>query len=113
MDETLVEKDPEGHEHLRPDADVRAGESIRPIDDLVVFRREKAPETFRGSNLINPATHRKKCTRGHVVAAGPRCTEVSPGDVIHVHTWMGEPVTFEEHGDCFVVHEDEIDGVEE
>lgn len=109
-DAPIVECETEGHVPVRGDADVRSGEDIRPIGDLVVFRRDTPKQTYGDTRIIKP--NPGKCSRGVVVAAGPKCTEVRVDDVIHVHTWMGEPVTTEEHGDCYTVHEDEIDAVE-
>ena len=82
---------------------------IRPLHDLVYCRRHPGEDRIGMIHLAKQAV--KKATRCDVVSIGPECTEVEPGDVVHVNTFEG--LEQEINGETiFVIHEDEIQAIE-
>lgn len=89
---------------------------IRPLNDIVLIRRE--PEEEKHGEILIPKAARQKSNKGTVVACGPglfkngkrRPMGVCVGDVVFWNAYIGEEVEVE--GEKLVaMHEDEIEAV--
>lgn len=82
---------------------------MKPLRDIVFVRRAEPEEKERG--IIIPHQSRKKMTRAEVVAVGPQVKEVEVGNMVHVHTHIGEKHTYDGI-EFYALHSNEIEAVE-
>lgn len=111
----ILEHDPEGHEHTRPDADWKSSESLRPIRDRVIIQRWEPDVRYKVDGVETqiqvPDKAKGKSPWCEVIAVGPKVKEIEPGNTVIVHTWAGEPVHHDDMPRLFVVLEEDIEAV--
>ena len=93
-------------------------ETLRPLGDKIVVRRQEAPKASEGGILL-PDNAKEKPTRGVVVAVGPGKPEegvagiincamsVKPGDVVLFTSYAGNSVEIDGQ-ELLIMREDDI-----
>ena len=78
---------------------------LKPMEDNILLKQNEAAETSVGGIILATATKEKPAIY-EVVAVGPKCHDVTPGDKVVVSKFVGTDITLDKVDYKFVKQEE-------